>query len=196
MSKATKVTSKLIMALLLSGVGLASMTAYSRYAANEPLPKAISKEATEQAPGEKPPAEQTQPPKETASTSVTVLTPHSKDLQVTFDSATVKLPEGENPMVFALNHYLRLISSVPADAKVLGVSVDGGVATVNFTSAIDAGYGSADEKVILDGISATLAQFPDIKSVKFSAEGKPLTTLGHADLTDPTPIIRNKKPTP
>ncbi len=135
---------------------------------------------------------QEQPKKEAiAHTSTLVLTPVMKGMDLTFTKALKDVPEGVDPKVFALNEYLRQIPAVPKEAKVLGVEVKDRTAMVSVTQQLEnAGFGSEDEKAVLDGIAATLGLDPAVDAVTIEVGGKRVDSLGHADLSEPMPVIR------
>lgn len=122
--------------------------------------------------------------------TVMVLVPSSKGENLTFKEDNRPLPLGEDAKVYSINEYLRQLPSVPKDAKALSVEISNRTAVVQFNKAFtDASYGSMDEKFVLDGVCATMGEFPDIDQVMFQFDGKPIDSLGHADLTDPLPVI-------
>jgi len=186
MSRRTKRFSVGIFLLFLVGIAGAAGVAYyvveikptadaelHKAAAPQPEPAPVKRMS------EKPQAEQ-----------VTVYTPASSGMDVTFTPGSQDLPAGADPKVFALNAYLKLVPAVPQGAEVTGVVVVSGTATVNGNKAFgEASYGSMDEKLVLDGICATLGQFSDVEKVVIQVEGKPIDSLGHADLTVPMDVI-------
>lgn len=77
---------------------------------------------------------------------------------------------------------------LPPGARPLGVTVEDGVATVNFSREIVERHwgGSTGELMTVYGIVNTLANVPGIQRVRILVEGKPVETLaGHVDLTQP-----------
>lgn len=76
---------------------------------------------------------------------------------------------------------------LPKDAEVLGISVNAGVCTVDFSAEIlQVNVGSGGEAAVLSSIVATLGQFPDVNAVRILVEGQPMETLaGHVDITGP-----------
>src|SRR5690606_5920316 len=97
---------------------------------------------------------------------------------------------------YAVREYLKSISAIPREAKLLDCTVSNGIATLNFNSAFAAGYGTEDERTIVEGILTTLGQFEDIEGVIFHMDGRPLDTLGNIDLGGPQKVIRPEKPAP
>ena len=98
-------------------------------------------------------------------------------------------------------------SSVPAGTTLLGISVDGGVATVDLSSEFASGGGSLSMSGRVAQVVYTLTQFPTIDAVQFAIEGEPVTALGgeglildtpqtRADWEDFTPAILVESPLP
>ena len=81
----------------------------------------------------------------------------------------------------------KLVNVLPADTKVLGLSIKDGVATADFSKDIKKlGGGSYNELMATGAIVNTLTEFPEIKKVQILVEGKKVVSLnGHMDLTDP-----------
>ena len=98
-------------------------------------------------------------------------------------------------------------STIPAGTTLLGVTVDGGVATVDLSQEFASGGGSLSMTGRVAQVVYTLTQFPTIDSVQFSIEGQPITVLGgeglildapqtRADWEDLTPAILVESPLP
>ncbi|PKQ29842.1 MAG: hypothetical protein CVT60_03360 [Actinobacteria bacterium HGW-Actinobacteria-10] len=83
-------------------------------------------------------------------------------------------------------------SSVPVGTRVLGVSLDGGVATVNLSSEFAAGGGSLSIMSRVAQVVFTATQFSTIESVLFEIDGKPLDSLGGEGLILEGPQTRAK----
>lgn len=61
----------------------------------------------------------------------------------------------------------------PPETKILGISVENGVATVNFSKEVlNANVGSAGEALGIQSMVNTLTEFPEIRAVSFLVEGK------------------------
>ena len=83
---------------------------------------------------------------------------------------------------------------LPKGAKLLGLKVEGGLATVDFNSATqkNLNVGSSGEALVLASIANTLTEFPEVKEVQILIEGKKLDSLaGHIDISKP--LIRNEQ---
>lgn len=71
-----------------------------------------------------------------------------------------------------------LTSAVPSGTRLLSVSIDKGVATVDLTSAYQAGGGSLSMTARAAQVVFTLTQFSSVQRVAFRLDGKPLSVLG------------------
>lgn len=118
----------------------------------------------------------------------TVLTPKSSGGDLSFESATEDVPQGTSPIVFAVNRYLENSHITPPQARALTVDVKDGVAYISFTPAMDQTYGSSDEQALLQGISKTLEQFPDLHKFLMEVNGQAIQTLGNVDTSQPLEI--------
>lgn len=81
-----------------------------------------------------------------------------------------------------------LMRTIPKEAKLLSVSVSGGVANVNFSREFKTKHwgGSSGETLTLYSVVNTLAELPGITSVQFLLEGEKMDTLaGHLGTEDP-----------
>ncbi|HEY8426601.1 MAG TPA: GerMN domain-containing protein [Limnochordales bacterium] len=79
---------------------------------------------------------------------------------------------------------------LPPGTRPLGVHVDDGVATVDFSREIIERHwgGSTAELLTVYGIVNTLTAAPGIQRVQIRVEGRPIETLaGHVDLSQPLP---------
>lgn len=83
-------------------------------------------------------------------------------------------------------------SSVPAGTRLLGVSLDGGVATVDLSREFGSGGGSLSIMSRVAQVVFTATQFSTIESVLFEIEGEPLDSLGGEGLILEGPQTRAK----
>ena len=94
---------------------------------------------------------------------------------------------------------------VPEGTRFLGLTIDGGVATVNLSREFESGGGSASVLGRLAQVVYTLTQFPTITGVRFELDGQPVTTfsgegvvldgpVGRTDYTDFLPAIWVDRP--
>ena len=118
-----------------------------------------------------------------------IYTPKAVNGVTHYESHDAPTPSGSDAKVFALNGFLRQNTAVPADSVVVSVEVKGGVADVALNSDFRTSYSDDDEQTILDGIATTLGAYPGIKSFRLYKDGVLVDTLGHTDLSDPTPVI-------
>lgn len=100
-----------------------------------------------------------------------------------------------------------LQSAIPAGTRLLGISIDRGVATIDLTSEYQSGGGSLSMQVRLGQVVYTLTQFPTVKRVSFRLDGTPVNVfssegivlshpVGRSDYKDLLPAIVVSKPTP
>lgn len=64
-----------------------------------------------------------------------------------------------------------ITTAIPGGSRLLDLSIDGGVATVNLSAEFESGGGSASVLTRLGQMVYTLTQFPTVKSVVFQVEG-------------------------
>lgn len=108
---------------------------------------------------------------------------------------TVRLPAKTEPMSGALSVMTRLKreeSPFPPGTRVLSVTLrDNGVAWADFNRALVVNFpgGSTRESLIVRAIFGTLGQFPAVRAVKITVEGKSIESIGgHLDLSEPQPV--------
>ncbi|MBP6965122.1 MAG: GerMN domain-containing protein [Armatimonadetes bacterium] len=79
---------------------------------------------------------------------------------------------------------------IPKGTRLLGVEVKDGVAEVDFSREFRDNFkgGSEGEALLLAVITRTLRQFGEVKTARLLVEGRPLDTLGHADLSEPLDV--------
>ncbi len=70
-----------------------------------------------------------------------------------------------------------LTSTIPAGTSLRGVSIAGGVATIDLSGAYDDGGGKLSMSGRLAQVVYTLAQFPTIEDVRFKLDGRPVTVF-------------------
>jgi hypothetical protein len=98
-------------------------------------------------------------------------------------------------------------TTIPQGTELLGVDIDGGVATVDLSEEFTSGGGSLSMTARVAQVVYTLTQFPTVERVRFWVEGEPLTALGGegVDLSEPqtradweslTPAILVESPLP
>ena len=100
----------------------------------------------------------------------------------------------------------RLLSTaIPDGSRLLGLTIDDGIATVDLSSEFESGGGSLSMFTRLGQMVFTLTQFPTVESVLFEIEGQPVTVfssegivldgpVGRADYADLLPAIFVDRP--
>jgi hypothetical protein len=98
-----------------------------------------------------------------------------------------------------------ITTAVPDGTRLLGLSIDDGIATVDLSSEFESGGGSASIFIRLAQVVYTLTQFPSVQSVLFQIEGRPVTVfssegvvldgpVGRGDYEDQLPAIWVDRP--
>lgn len=184
-------TARPIVALLLLGaVGLGGFAAYVRYGSPTRVPDELRAEkATPTAPATK---ESPAPDRN----KVRVMVPESDGTDVKFQTTQRDVPAGEEPILVAVNGFLRECPFVDKSARAIGVDVKDGLATIDFNEPFYQTYGTTDENALLKGLRLSVGQFPNVKKVWFRIEGKPIDSLGSVELTDPISVLHPGEPDP
>jgi germination protein M len=100
-------------------------------------------------------------------------------------AAMAALLEGPNE-----NESGAMSSAIPADTKLLGLTIKDGVATVDLSSEFESGAGSASATIRLGQVVYTLTQFPTVKSVVFQVDGRTVTVFGSEGIVLDGPVGR------
>ncbi len=98
-----------------------------------------------------------------------------------------------------------LSTAIPEGSRLLGLTIEDGVATVDLSSEFESGGGSMSILTRLSQVVFTLTQFPTVESVLFEIEGQPVTVfssegivldgpVGRADYEDMLPAIFVDRP--
>jgi predicted nucleic acid-binding protein len=119
---------------------------------------------------------------------------HGTDLDL--NKVKTDVPKNQDPIVFAVNEFLKNSTITPHDAVLVAVAVKDGLATLTFSEAFRQTYGATDEETLLKGITESLKQFPSIRRVQFAIAGQPMDTLGNVDLSQPLDLDRGAKAEP
>lgn len=122
---------------------------------------------------------------------VEVVRPRDTGEEVVNERTKVQVPEGQDPMLFAVNSFLRDSKIAPEGAQAVKATLVRGELTLDFNTDFDRTYGSEDERVLVDGILRSLGQFKDVRNVRFTINGEQVETLGHLDLTTPQAVLRD-----
>jgi hypothetical protein len=98
-------------------------------------------------------------------------------------------------------------TAIPAGTRLLGISINRGVAIIDLTSEYQSGGGSLSMQVRLGQVVYTLTQFPTVKKVSFRLDGTPVNVfssegivlshpVGRGDYKDLLPVIVVSQPAP
>ena len=83
-----------------------------------------------------------------------------------------------------------ITSAVPSGSRLLGLTIEDGVATVDLSREFESGGGSMSISVRLAQVVYTLTQFPTVQSVRFEIEGQPVTVFSSEGLILDGPVDR------
>lgn len=123
-----------------------------------------------------------------AQNQVMVFAPVKGSGQVEFSSEAVNVPDDEDPKVFAVNELLHSLKVTDPDARLMSVEMVDSTAVLHFNAPMNHTMGEDDESYLVNGITKTMAQFPEVKKVQFYAEDKRIETFGSIDLSEPQPV--------
>jgi germination protein M len=70
------------------------------------------------------------------------------------------------------------LTMIPAGSQLLGITIDGSVATVDLTGAFESGGGSASMFGRLAQLVFTATQFPTVDAVRLRLDGQPVDSIG------------------
>jgi hypothetical protein len=88
--------------------------------------------------------------------------------------------------------YAPISTAIPAGTKLLGLTIRGGVATVDLSGEFASGGGSASAMYRLGQVVYTLTQFGTVKSVVFHVDGEPVTVFGSEGIVLDGPVGRDR----
>ncbi len=74
--------------------------------------------------------------------------------------------------------YSQISTAIPSGTRLLGISIKGGVATVDLSGEFASGGGSASQHYRLAQVVYTVTQFPTVRAVLFQVDGRTVTTFG------------------
>ncbi len=86
--------------------------------------------------------------------------------------------------------YAAISSAIPAGTRLLGLSISGGIATVDLSGEFEAGGGSRSTLARLGQVVYTLTQFSTVDAVAFEVDGEPVTVFGSEGLVIHGPMVR------
>jgi len=82
-------------------------------------------------------------------------------------------------------------SPIAPGTSLRGISVDGGVATVDFSqSPVNETGGESAQSAAMNALAMTLGQFPEINSYQISVKGQPVKAFGEFTTDGPMDVIR------
>ncbi len=148
------------------------------------------------APPSEPPEPQEQveePPQQAGWESVSLYYADEQSDRLVEENRSLAL-EGREPAVAVLEELIEGPEfpahgrTVPADVKVRGVQIEGGVAAADFSGELRTSHwgGSTGEILTVYSIVNTLAQLPGVEQVQILIEGEMVDTLvGHLELMEP-----------
>jgi spore germination protein GerM len=81
-------------------------------------------------------------------------------------------------------------TAVPEGTELLGLAIDGGIATVDLTSEFESGGGSLSMTMRLAQVVYTLTQFKTVKAVQFQLDGRPIDVFSGEGIILDHPVSR------
>jgi hypothetical protein len=95
----------------------------------------------------------------------------------------------KDPVVDAINGFFASGNIAP-DARLLKATMDGTNLKLDFHGLFVRGYGTDNEKILLDGILKAVRDNSSAESVEFFEDGRPAQGLGNLELEGPQPVPR------
>ena len=84
-----------------------------------------------------------------------------------------------------------MFTAIPEGTRLLGLRIEGGIATVNLSREFESGGGSASVLGRLAQVVFTLTQFPTIQGVKFELDGEPVEVFSGEGVVLSEPVGRD-----
>jgi hypothetical protein len=81
-------------------------------------------------------------------------------------------------------------SAIPEDTRLLGVSVEDGIATVDLSSEFESGGGSLGMFLRLGQVVFTVSQFPTVEAVQLELDGEPVEVFSGEGIVLDQPLTR------
>jgi hypothetical protein len=131
---------------------------------------------------------QTDAPETTLKSQVRVPIARAEDDNVKIESEVRDRNAGQDPVVIAVNSFLKETHIAPPDAQLLKTTFEDDHLVLEFNAAFNHTFGTDDERTLLKGILLAVKENSRAKTVSFYADGKEIETLGSVDLTGKTPV--------
>ncbi|HZH97334.1 MAG TPA: GerMN domain-containing protein [Fimbriimonadaceae bacterium] len=178
-----------LLAVVLVGASVvAGLAAYVKYTPADKVPADQHKDHIQAPQRHHEPEVQVSQRPEKTSTKATVLTPYYEGDNLKFRHLDVPVPNGQDAPVYVVNSFLRESKVYGSDVRLLSIDIRDGVAHLYFNEGFSGTQGTEDEQTVIQGISASLAQFPEIKKALFYANGEQVKSIGSIDLTEPLDV--------
>ena len=84
-----------------------------------------------------------------------------------------------------------MFTAIPAGTRLLGLRIEGGIATVNLSREFESGGGSASVLGRLAQVVYTLTQFPTVQGVRFELDGEPVEVFSGEGVVLSEPVGRD-----
>lgn len=95
----------------------------------------------------------------------------------------------KDPVIEAINRFFATGDIAP-DARLVNATRDGANLKLDFHGLFVRGYGTDNEKILLDGIFKAVRDNSDAETVEFYEDGRPAQGLGNLELEGPQPVPR------
>ena len=105
-------------------------------------------------------------------------------------AAVTALLKGPTDIETTAPEDVRLTTAIPADTKLLGLTIAGDTATVDLTSTFGSGGGSLSMFLRIGQVVYTVTQFEGVTKVLFHMDGKPVEALGGEGVILSAPVTR------
>ena len=120
--------------------------------------------------------------------TVRVPVPFEENGKVGWREETKPLTD-KDPVVEAINRFFASGNIAP-DARLVKATLDGTNLKLDFHGLFVRGYGTDNEKILLDGIFKAVRDNSKAETVEFFEEGRPIQGLGNLELEGPQPVQR------
>lgn len=107
--------------------------------------------------------------------------------EVEFTSSSREVNSKEDPVVFAINEFLKA-TKISGNAKLSSAIVNGDNVVLDFDGMFVRGYGTDDEQTLIEGILKAVRDNSKAKTATFMERGKPARSLGNIELDGPQSV--------